>query len=300
MITENYRLGHYKIIKSGIGELGWEAHFGLGEITGGRCFIKGSILFLGPTEWRGDGFLKSEFMSHIKKFPDWLETKYYCKGLEIHHRKTGKKVVKLEMLQWNSQRGTDRKSTFSLAESDTHLDSISSNKKLKPDSYRLQQYEIAEESNNQIFWKTYAGLNNFSVGTCTILEDILFLDSGQSKKPKLNKRQFFENLKKLPEWHLTAYYAPKLSLHEIQIEKELQHDRRRWPGKIKRKENHAGKKRHRDETQFELKQRDLSIKGAASLSQSAKKGLSYAASWMISNVPIFFDCLVGLWKKFRR
>ena len=300
MITENYRLGHYKIIKSGIGELGWETHFGLGEIMGGRCFMKGSILFIGPAEWRGDGFLKSEFIAHIKKFPDWLETKYYCKGLDIHHCKTGKKVVGFEMLQWNSQRGTDRKGQFFSTDSDEYSDSRSSNKELKTGCWRLQQYEITVEPNNQTCWKAYAGLNNLNVGTCTILENILFLESGQNKKPKLNKRQFFEHLKKLPEWQQTAYYAPKLSLHEIQSEKEAQHGRKRWPSEIRGTKYRVGRKRYRAEPQFKLRVRTLSIEGTAFLSQSAKKGLYRAAGWLISNVPILFAYLVALWKKFRR
>lgn len=300
MITENYRLGHYKIIKSGIGELGWEAHFGLGEITGGRCFIKGSILFIGPTEWRGDGFLKSEFISHIKKFPDWLETNYYCKGLDIHHCKTGKKVADFEMLQWNSQRSTDRKGQIFSADSDTHSYARSSKRELKPGCWRLQQYEIDVESNNQICWKKYAGLKNFSVGECIVLEDILFLESGQSEEPNSNKRQFFEHLKKMPEWQQTAYFAPKLSPNDIQIEIEFAHDRKRQPGDIKGTEYHFFKKKYRAKPRLDLRLRDRSIEGTAFLSQSAKNGLSYTAGRLISNVPIFVAYLGALWKKFKR
>jgi len=48
-----------------------------------------------------------------------------------------------------------------------------------------------------------------------------------------------------------------------------------------------------------LKLRDVSIKGAAFLSRLAKKWLSYGVGWMISNVPIVFAHLMGLWKKFK-
>ena len=300
MIAENYRLGDYKIIKSGTGELGWETHFGLGEITEGRCFIKGSILFIGPSEGRGDGFLKAEFMSHIKKFPNWLETKYYFKGFDIHHCQTGKRVTKFEMLLWNSWRGKDRKGQIFSAESDTHSDSRSSNKGLKPGCWRLQQYEITLEANNQICLKAYAGLNNLNVGTCNILEDILFLESRGSEKPKMNKRQFFEHLKNLPEWRQTAYYVPKFSLHEIQSEKEAQHGRKRWPGEIRGTEYRVRKKSYSAEPQFRLRLWALSIEGTAFLSKSAKKGLYHAAGWLIANMPIFFVYLGALWKKLRR
>ncbi len=300
MITENYRLGDYKIMRFGTGELGWEAHFGLAEIAEGRCFIKGTILFIGPSEGRADGFLKAEFMSHIKKFPDWLETKYYCKGLDIHRCQTGKKVTKFEMMQWNSRRGKDRKGQFFSAESNMHSDSRSFNKELKPGCWRLQHYEITVEPNNRICWKAYAGLNNLNVGTCTVLEDILFLESRGSEKPKMNKWQFFEHLKKLPEWQQTAYFAPKLSLHDIQIEKEVAHDRKRRPGEIKGKEYRFFKKRYSAEPRFDLRLRDSSIERTAFLRQSAKKGLSCATGWLISNVPIFVAYLGALWKKIRR
>ena len=300
MMTKEYRLGDHKIIKSGIGELGWEAHFGLAEITEGRCFIKGSILFIGPAEGREDGFLKSEFLSHIKKLPEWLETRFYCKGFDIRHCQTGKKVTRFEMLQWYSRRRTDRKGQILSSESDTHWDLRSSNKQLKPGRWRLQQYEIAVESDNQICWKSYDGLNNVSVGACIVLEDILFWESGQIKEPKMNKRQFFENLKKLPEWCQTAYYAPKLSLQEVQIEKEMQSDRKEWPGEMTGTKYPVGQKRCRDKTRSELRLRDPFVNGSAFLSQSVKKGLSYAAGWLISNVPIFIAYLGALWKKVRQ
>jgi hypothetical protein len=45
-----YKLSEYKIIESDTGELRWEAHFGLGALQEGRCFKKGTILFIGPDE----------------------------------------------------------------------------------------------------------------------------------------------------------------------------------------------------------------------------------------------------------
>ncbi len=299
MMTKDYRLGDYKIMESGTGELRWEAHSGLGEITEGRCFTKGSILFIGPPEGRRDGFLKSEFIAHIKVFHNWLETKYYCKGFEIYHCKTGKKATKLEMLLWEPRRGIEGKGKRLPAESDMPLNATFIKKHLNLGRYRLQRYEITVKSNNQIVWKTHAGPNTFSGGTCTILEDILFLKLGQSEKAQLNKRQFLANLEKLPEWHQTAYYCPKLSLHECKIKNEMQHQRKRWSGKIKGTKNHAGKKGYKSRTLFELKAPDLSKKGVAFLSRLAKKWLSCAAGWIVSTVPIVFAYLIRLWKKFK-
>ena len=64
MKTNIYKLGEYKIIESDTGELRWEAHFGLGALQEGRCFKKGTILFIGPAESQRDGFLILEFIDH--------------------------------------------------------------------------------------------------------------------------------------------------------------------------------------------------------------------------------------------
>jgi len=297
--TNIFKLGEYKIIESDNRYLRWEAHSGIGGIKEGRCFQKGSILFIGPPESRCDGFLKFEFMAHLKGFPDWLKTTYYCKGLGVCHCKTGKKVAKEEMLLWKPNCGADGKPGRFSERSEPNIISISNKRTAKDAVYRLQRYEITPKPDGQIAWKTHAGPNTFSGGTCIILEDILFMGMRQNEKTHLNKRQFLENLEKLPEWHQTAYYAPKLSLHKCKTEKEMQHDRKRWLREIKGTENHAWKKGYKDETQFDLKLRDFSIKGAAFLSRLAKKLLSHAAGWMISNVSIVFAHLMGLWKKFK-
>ena len=95
-----YRLGEFKIIESDTGQLMWEAHFGFGQIQKGRCFRKGSILFLGSAENYQDGFLKGEFFDDLKKYPKWGKTKFYCVGVGIHHCKNGKRVTKEEMMLW--------------------------------------------------------------------------------------------------------------------------------------------------------------------------------------------------------
>ncbi len=87
-----YRLGEYKIIESDTGQLMWEAHFGFGESEKGRCFRKGSVLFIGSAENCRNGFLKGEFLDDLKKYPKWGKTKFYCIGVCVHHCKNGKSV----------------------------------------------------------------------------------------------------------------------------------------------------------------------------------------------------------------
>ena len=297
--TNIFRLGEFKIIESDARYLRWEAHFGLGEIKEGRCFKKNSILFIGPPESRHDGFLKFEFMAHLKGFPDWLKTKYYCNGLEVYHCQTGKKVTKEEMMLWKPNRGINGTSGKFAERSEPLLNAIFTKRTQNNAAFRLQRYEIAQKPNGQIVWRTHAGPNTFSSGTCIILEDIVFMGSRQNERTHLNKRQFLANLEKLPEWHQTAYYCSKLSLHECKTENEMQPKRKRWPGERKATVKHAGQKGYKRGTLFELKAPDLSIKWEAFWSQLTKKRLSHAVGWIFSTLPIFFAYLIRLWKKFR-
>jgi hypothetical protein len=66
-----YRLGEFKIIEHEHGDLWWETHIGLGSLKSGKCFIKGDILFIKPSESTESGFLKGEFIDHINKLPKW-------------------------------------------------------------------------------------------------------------------------------------------------------------------------------------------------------------------------------------
>ncbi len=79
----SYRLGRYEIIEKENGEVWWETHAGFGRLRAGKCFIVEEILFIGPFKKEKPGFLKSEFIDHLNKFPKWEETKYYCSSYTI-------------------------------------------------------------------------------------------------------------------------------------------------------------------------------------------------------------------------
>ena len=100
MKTSLYKLKEYKIIERDTGELSWDAHFGLGSLREGRCFKKGSILFIGPAGNERLGYLMLEYTDHLKRLPNWLKTDYYCTSIEIFHCDTGKSVSKEEMNFW--------------------------------------------------------------------------------------------------------------------------------------------------------------------------------------------------------
>ena len=95
-----YKMGEYKITENNSDDLLWEMHFGMGALKEGKCFRKGQILFLGPARDERPGFLKGEYLDHIKPFPCWLKTRYYFSGFHIRRCDTREKVSEHEMRMW--------------------------------------------------------------------------------------------------------------------------------------------------------------------------------------------------------
>ncbi|MBU1712792.1 MAG: hypothetical protein KKD47_06765 [Proteobacteria bacterium] len=225
-----YKLGEYKIIESDTGDLRWEAHFGLCAFQEGRCFKKGAILFIGPAESQGDGFFKSEFIDHLKPLQAWLMTKYYCRGLEVYHCKTGKRVAKEEMLLWMLDRNINEGNWIYSEKPVQFPNNISTRIETGNIAFRLQQYEIIKKTTGQFVWKINTGPNTVSSGNCIILEDILFIVPGQNEQTNLIKQQFLANLKQLSEWNQTKYYCHRLSLHDCKTGNIIQKEGERLPG----------------------------------------------------------------------
>ena len=212
MATNTYRLGEYKVIEFGTRELRWEAHSGFAGLQEGRCFRKGAILFIGPAENDQIGFLKGDFLDHIKAFPLWSKTRYYCRAFDIYHCKSGKRVVKQDMLLWTLGRGREE-AHGPLPEGPAQRSNhIMAGKAVSNRTFRLEPYEITRETMGQIVWKTAPGPNTVSQGTCTVLEGILFIGPGGNTEFDWIGRQFAENLQQLPKWDQTEYYCPKSSL----------------------------------------------------------------------------------------
>jgi len=197
MITISYRLDEYKIVESDSGDLTWETHGGFGAIQKGRCFRKGSLLFIGPAETDEPGFLKREFLEHLKTLPAWSKTRQSCKGFEIYRCMTQKPVTKPEMMLWI------------LEPSDHEAGSLRENTEAV---YRLLRYELIMKPTGEIFWKTPTGPTAISCGTCIILEDILFIGPKQSTENSVSTRGFFPDLKRRPKWDQTTYYSTNIPL----------------------------------------------------------------------------------------
>jgi len=245
-----YKLGEHKIIESDTGDLRWEAHFGLGAFQEGRCFKKGTILFIGPAESQRDGFLILEFIDHLKPLQAWLITKYYCRGLEVYHCKTGKRVTKEEMLLWMLDRSINEVDRIYSEKPGQHSNYISNGIETEDIAFRLQRYEIIKKTDGLIVWKTDTGPNTVSGGNCIIVEDILFIVPGQNEQTNLIKQQFLANLKQLPEWNQTKYFCHRLSLHDCKTGNRIQEEGKRWPGERRETKKHDIRNGDKNITEF--------------------------------------------------
>ena len=222
-----YRLGEYKIIEFDTGQLMWDAHFGFGEFQRGRCFRKGSILFIGPAENCRNGFLKGEFLDDLKKYPKWGKTKFYYIGAGIHHCKNGKSVTKEGMVLWTLGRSPGEGAELHRDASKFFSNSAVAGKDAENAVYRLQRYEIIVRTDGQIISRTYSGSNSVNSGNCFILENILFIGPQQNKPSNSNKRKFLANLQQLPSWDQTLYFCKRFSLHECAPGYEVKEERKK-------------------------------------------------------------------------
>jgi len=122
------------------------------------------ILFISSAESDRIGFLKGEFLDNLKQFPEWLKTKYYCRGLEVYHCRSGKRVTKVEIQLWMLDRGIDEGDRIFTEKPGPCWDGISTRRVAGDVAFRLQRYEIIKKANGQIAWKTHAGPNTVSGG----------------------------------------------------------------------------------------------------------------------------------------
>ena len=214
MQTIAYKLSEYKIIEHKDGDLWWESHFGLGTLKTGKCFINKDILFIKPSDDTGPGFLKGEFLDHLKKLPRWKKTKFYCTSFKIYECKSGKTKSLFEGTYGRLQNETI------LKKNESTLKEVTKNeyKSIKEDrsgdlSYKLYRYEIIEIKNGQFLWKSYGGLNSLKEGRCCINGSILFLEHGIPKQSGFKKREFLKKLNQLPDWDRTKYFCTSYAIY---------------------------------------------------------------------------------------
>jgi hypothetical protein len=209
-----YKMGEYKITEKYSDDLQWEMHFGMGALKEGKCFKKGQILFLGTARDERSGFLKGEFLDHIKPFPCWLKTRYYCPEPHIRRCDTGKKVSEPEMRQWVNDPGHHSARKADRQQHDLHLKTSSLDESTIEVSYALNNHEIVKKGNGMVLWKRCGTLNRVNIGRCLIMEGILFIGPSENVQPDTLKKQFHERLKLLPKWDDTEYYTCDFAILE--------------------------------------------------------------------------------------
>ena len=208
-----YRLGENKIIEYEHGDLWWETHIGLGFSKSEKCFINGDILFIKPSDSMGPGFLKGEFLDHLNKLPKWEKTKYYCASYKIHECKSSRSKLFFGRLDGWSQHeaiiadGSTQRETPEIRRKSFKVDTT------EHISCKLDLYKITEMNNGQLFWKSPGGLGTLKKGRCHIKGSILFLESGETEQSSLLKREFFQQLIRLPDWERTKYFCPSYTIY---------------------------------------------------------------------------------------
>ena len=208
MQSTTYKLAEYKITENEHGDLWWETHIGLGSLRTGKCFINGDILFIKPSNSKGPGYLKREFIDHLNKQPKWKKTKYYCASCKIYKCKSVSKKPLFEGVKNQLQEeAIHRKKELIQEEKSVKEDTV------EHISYKLYRYEIIEKNNGQLFWQSYEGLRNFKKGRCHINGSILFLEPGENGLSKLMKKEFLQQLNQLPDWDRTKYFCASYTIH---------------------------------------------------------------------------------------
>ena len=86
-------------------------------------------------------------------------------------------------------------------------------KRVKTSTYRLCEYKITEYDNGLLCWESHFGFAAEREGRCFLIGNILFLGPWESEKAGLFKREFFDHLKKLPQWEKTDYYSPHVEIY---------------------------------------------------------------------------------------
>jgi hypothetical protein len=209
-----YRLAEYKIVENEHGDLWWETHIGLGSLRIGKCFINGDILFIKPSDSTGPGFLKGEFLDHLNRLPKWEKTTYFCASYKIYKCKSGSRKPIFKGMDSRLQKigilGKNISTQKEIAEG--------TRKSVKVDtathfSYKLGGYEITEKNDGQLFWKSYIGLGRLKKGRCHVKGSILFLEPGVTELSGLKKREFLQQLIRLPDWQGTQYFCTSYDIY---------------------------------------------------------------------------------------
>jgi len=282
MMARSYSLAEYRIIEHDSGVLWWESHAGLGGIIGGRCFVRGDILFIGPGESEEAGFLKREFLEALRRLPQWEKTRYYCPRFEIYLSQSGRKLSRGEMVKWSAGRiHMPEKKNSSLTPSERE-DYAKSPDAMEDVSYRLGRYEIIRKRNGQVVWKMPRGRSGLRGGNCTVVEDILFIRMDATEESNALTHGFPKDLSKLPEWRDTAYYCPGCALYDCVTGKRRVREGGGWgPDERSRRRRHEAGDTDKTVQETRTWMSDLKEWGAGIPLYGLKKQIVHVAAFLL-------------------
>jgi hypothetical protein len=81
-------------------------------------------------------------------------------------------------------------------------------------SYKLGRYRITESPDGRLCWESHSGFGNTRTGTCFIEGNILLIGPAEDEKPGFLKREFMEQVERLPAWERTKYYCSSQAIYK--------------------------------------------------------------------------------------
>jgi hypothetical protein len=223
MEGKTFRLGEYRITDFGTGLIRWETHHDLGGQRSGRCHRLREVLVLGEFEQEQSGYLKGEFLDRLKGLPPWTRTRYFCLASHLHVVGTGRRPDK-DLLAGIGYQGIHQESVSKRAGDK------------KKGTFRLGRYRITFASDNEVFWETLGDGNKIVTGNCTLESGILIMGPRQGIQGEQNKREYIQQLHRLPLWNRTCVWGLQdvLQLCQVPAKPKIHYFSQRLPPTPKR------------------------------------------------------------------
>jgi len=88
----------------------------------------------------------------------------------------------------------------------------------KTETFRLGRYQITFASDNEFFWEKLGDGNKIVTGNCTLESGILLMGPQQGNKGEQNKREYLQQLRRLPQWERARVWGRHDVLQPCQIQ----------------------------------------------------------------------------------
>jgi hypothetical protein len=89
--------------------------------------------------------------------------------------------------------------------------------------YRLgHQYKIIEKPDGGLWWESHTGLAEVQAGRCRVEGPFLILSVEEKQSAGFLKREWLQNITKLPRWERTTYFCHSHALYVCQTGAKLE------------------------------------------------------------------------------